>query len=121
MAGAFIRRVGKSINSPGTGAGEFDHPFDVAVAADGRVYVADGFNDRIQLLNAAGGFLLTWGSTGSLSGQFSAAYGVALDPAGNVWVADNSNNRLQEFDPNGVFLARYGKNGGDGTSGSGPG
>jgi hypothetical protein len=121
LTGSFVRKLGKSDATPGTGAGEFDHPYDVAVASNGTIYVADGFNNRIQAFNAAGAFVFTWGSTGSLSGQFSAAYGVAIDAAQNVWVADNSNNRIQQFTPNGTFLARYGRNGGDGSSGSGPG
>ncbi|MFA6093804.1 MAG: hypothetical protein WCU88_09605 [Elusimicrobiota bacterium] len=42
---------------PGSGQGEFRRPFDVAVDADGGIYVADSGNGRIQVFNEDGRFL----------------------------------------------------------------
>jgi hypothetical protein len=42
---------------PSKAAGEFYDPADVAVDRQGRIYVADRGNDRVQILDAQGGYL----------------------------------------------------------------
>jgi hypothetical protein len=49
--GAFVGRVG---NGVGGGAGQFSHPFYVAVDCHGTLYVSDVDNDRIQRLGDPG-------------------------------------------------------------------
>jgi hypothetical protein len=50
--------------STGSGDGEFDNPYGVAVAASGNFYVADSDNHRIQKFDSSGTFLTQWGSSG---------------------------------------------------------
>ena len=45
---------------PGTGPGEFYLPHGIAVAADGRVFVCDRENDRIQIFTPDGEHLGEW-------------------------------------------------------------
>jgi DNA-binding beta-propeller fold protein YncE len=54
--GTFLQSWGE----PGTGPGEFHLPHDIWVAPDGRVFVADRENDRIQIFSASGLFLEEW-------------------------------------------------------------
>ncbi len=42
--------------------GQFNHPYAIAVAADGSIYVADTYNNRIQQFQADGTFIRKWGS-----------------------------------------------------------
>jgi DNA-binding beta-propeller fold protein YncE len=54
---------GKLIQSwgePGVGPGEFHLPHGIAIAADGRVLVADRENDRIQIFTPTGEYLSQW-------------------------------------------------------------
>jgi sugar lactone lactonase YvrE len=54
---------GKLIQSwgePGSGPGQFMLPHGIWVAADGRVFVADRENDRIQIFSPSGEFLAQW-------------------------------------------------------------
>jgi hypothetical protein len=51
--GTFLGKWG----SYGSGDGQFDYPYGVAVAPDGTVYVADSGNHRIQRFSATGAFL----------------------------------------------------------------
>jgi len=81
----------------GTGYGEFNNPYDVAVDNSGNVYVADTYNHRIQKFSNEGNFIGSWGSLGSNDGQFRTPKGVAVDAEGNIYVADTKNNRVQKF------------------------
>jgi DNA-binding beta-propeller fold protein YncE len=53
------------VGSSGSGDGQLDAPYDVAVDAAGNVYVVDTGNDRIQKFDAAGNFVLKWGGVGA--------------------------------------------------------
>lgn len=54
--GTFIQSWGE----PGTKPGQFNLPHDIWVAPDGRVFVADRENDRIQVFSPTGQFLDQW-------------------------------------------------------------
>ena len=93
----------------------------VVVGAKGVLYVADGYNDRIQTFAAHGGFLGKWGGPfamniwGPFRGWFATVTALAVDAAGNVFAADFYNNRVQKFSASGSFRTAFGE------EGSGPG
>jgi len=108
------------IGSFGSGQGEFNFPYGVAVDAAGSIYVTDQRNHRVQKFASDGTFLLEWGSLGSGDGQFggnafNGHSGIAVDASGNVYVADGFNNhRVQKFTSTGGFLTKWGSLGGPG-------
>lgn len=55
-AGELIHSWGE----PGSGAGQFVLPHSTWVHSDGRVFVADRQNDRIQIFDQAGAYLSEW-------------------------------------------------------------
>jgi DNA-binding beta-propeller fold protein YncE len=86
----------------------FHRPTNVALAADGSLYVTDGYgNARVHQFAADGRLLHSWGEPGSGPGQFNLPHGIALDSAGRVYVADRENSRIQVFSPAGDFLAQW--------------
>ena len=103
--------------SPGSGEGQFNDQagsytgIDLAVDAQGNVYVADFGNFRIQKFDVNGKFLKQWGSKGKEPGQFSGAWAIAVDSKGNVYVGDEGNRRVQKFDSDGNFLTQWGNYG----------
>ena len=104
-----------AFGSEGTGDGEFDSPTGIAVDSGGNIYVADTFNDRVQVFKPGGLFWFTFGSVGSGDGKFNDPYGIAVGSGGNIYVTDTVNDRVQVFDPSGVFLSAFGSSGtGDG-------
>jgi DNA-binding beta-propeller fold protein YncE len=82
----------------------FNMPTDVAVSAEGDVYVLDGVNNRIAVYDAEGRFRFQFGSSGSELGQLSFPLGIATAQDGNIYVADSGNHRFQVFEPNGTPL-----------------
>ena len=92
----------------GLDGAHFNKPTDVAFAADGSIYVSDGYgNNRIAKFSADGKFLLDWGRKGQGPGEFDLPHNVAVDAQGLVYVADRSNSRIQVFDANGKFLRMW--------------
>lgn len=100
----------------GDGPGEFKRPLGIETGSDGRVYIADSGNGRIQILTAKG----------EPVGAFPLPTGpedVAADPTGvaldedrdRLYVADNDNHRIVLFD-----MAERGFDGVWGGPGRGP-
>lgn len=84
----------------------FNHPTDVAFAADGETYVSDGYgNARIHRFSADGRHLDSWGEPGRGPGQFSTPHAIWVDAKDRVLVADRESDRVQVFDRTGHLLA----------------
>lgn len=104
----------------GVGDGEFDMPGGIAIGADGRVYVADQCNRRIQVFDRAGRFLLKWGRQGFDHGEFggnphpkaffAGPTFLACDREGNLFTSEATLGRVQKFNPQGRFLLAWGDN-----------
>ncbi len=89
--------------SPGTPA-----PTNLALDAEGNLYVTDYTFDRVLKFSPDGVLLAQWGGYGAGPGQFSRPFGVTVDEHSAVYVVDQLNNRVQKFTPEGQFLAAWG-------------
>jgi DNA-binding beta-propeller fold protein YncE len=110
---------GGGFGGTGVGDGQFDAPSGIAADRQGRYFIADTNNDRVQAFNAASGLFLTkWGHEGAGAGQFTSSRDVAVSPKGGVFVSDNTaaGGRVQQFSAQGAIsgkaLRSFGK--GDG-------
>jgi len=91
--------------SGGSADGQFSFAHHLAVASDGRVYVGDLLNDRVQEFDGSGGFQRKWAVGG--------ADGVALAPNGTLYVVGS--NAIYKYTATGGLLASWG------SAGAGPG
>lgn len=94
-----------------TEPGQFSRPTNVAVDADGNLYVSDTFNNRVEIFDADGNFMSTFGKAGDGPGYFARPKGIAIDKDGHVWVADSVQDRVQVFTPQGQLLLWLGGHG----------
>jgi hypothetical protein len=76
--GTFIMSWG----STGSGAGEFNVPHTIALDSQGRVFVGDRANNRIQIFDQDGNFLDVWY-------QFGRPSGIAITADDRIYVADS--------------------------------
>jgi len=103
-SGQLLLRLGTE-NEAGEDETHLFMPTDMAIAADGHVYVADGYgNARVVHFDAEGRFVSTWGSIGSGPNQFSLPHAVAFDSQERLYVADRNNARVQIFNRQGDLL-----------------
>jgi hypothetical protein len=83
------------IGSQGSGDGQFNSPWDVAVAPDGTEFtVTDSGNHRVQTFNSNGTFLRAVGSFGSGLNNFNTPRGISITPDETIQVADRGNHRI---------------------------
>lgn len=103
-------------------------PWNVTVAPDGSVLIADFGNDRVRKISPAGiiSTLVGNGARG-FSGdggapsqaELSEPAALALDPAGNLYIADSGNNRVRTVSVADGFLHTLVGNSGDSFAGDG--
>ncbi len=98
------RRHVRNIGSRGTKDGQFNLPRDVSLGPDGLLYVTDGGNFRVQVLDQDGNFVRAWGSPGRHLGQFTRPKGISVSHDGNPYVVDAAFGNFQLFTPKGELL-----------------
>ena len=108
-----------SWGEPGSGPGQFHLPHGIATDEQGRVYVADRENSRVQLFTTEGDFLAEWTDVARPCQVFVAGglvYVAELGFRAGMWPGTTApagapGGRLSVFDASGKLLARWG--GGD--------
>lgn len=81
----------------GDEAGRLKYPYDVSIDAEGRYWVTEFGNHRVQVFDRAGRSLGCWGKAGRGPGEVAYPWGCALLPDGRALVIDSGNDRLYEI------------------------
>jgi len=94
-----------------TTPGDLAKPSGLAVDQEGNLYVCDTLNDRIEVFDADGKFISTYGKNGDGPGYFARPKGIAIDGDGHIWVADGMQDRVQVFNKEWQLLITFGGHG----------
>ena len=101
--GEFLGTFGES----GSDIGQFYCPFDIKISPDGKVYVADRGNSRVQVFHPDWTYSHVIDGNVSGDGRFSCPEGLAFDLSGNVHVSAYGSSSVTVFTPSGQFVCRY--------------
>jgi hypothetical protein len=109
-----------SIGSLGGGDGELLSPYRGTVDSSDNIYIADTLNNRIEVFDPLGFYLMQFGTAGSGDGQFNQPIDVAINSGGDIYVSDFANDRIQKFNSSGVYQSQFGTSGAGNGQFSGP-
>jgi DNA-binding beta-propeller fold protein YncE len=98
--GAFLGQWG----APGRAPGQFNTPHSIAVDANGRVYVADRGNLRIQVFQPDGAFVAQWPNLGYVSG-------IWITQEQQLLAVEGYPGTLRRYDLDGHLLGEWSGNG----------
>ena len=90
--GKFLMQWG----SHGTGPGQFEMPHSLAMDSQGRLFVADRGNNRVQIFDQNGKFIAAWS-------QFSRPSGVYVDANDVLYVTDSESTDKKGYGYNPAF------------------
>jgi NHL repeat len=97
-------RLVKSWGAPGHGEGQFHLPHSIAFDPEGKLYVADRANKRIQIFSPDGDYLGMWTGMGGPND-------ITRGKDGNYYIAEQENDgkpaQVCVRDPNGTVLVRF--------------
>jgi DNA-binding beta-propeller fold protein YncE len=85
---------------------DWDHVPGIAVDAHDNVYVFTRAEPPVQVYDAAGKFLRSWGDK-----AFKTAHHIRIDSQGHVWVADVGHHIIEKYTPEGKLLLTLGTKG----------
>ena len=98
----------RTFGSVGTGRGELQRPSGLHIE-DGRVYVTDSINNRIQVFSVDGEFLDTLGTEAELHWPYDLAVARGGRHAGRFVVPEYGSGTVAVLSRRGELVARYGR------------
>ena len=101
--GEFLGTFGQN----GSDVRQFNGPYGINISPEGKVYVADSDNHRIQVFHSD--WILSHIIDGKVSGDgyFSRPMGLAFDMSGDVHVTGINSHSVTVFTPSGQFVRTY--------------
>jgi DNA-binding beta-propeller fold protein YncE len=91
----------------GIGPGSFLSPTGIAVDSVGNVLVSDADANNVQVFDARGSHLRTFGRSGTGIGELNNPMSVEVAPDGMILVADRDNDRIATFTAKGEWYTSF--------------
>ncbi|WP_342648022.1 6-bladed beta-propeller [Mucilaginibacter sp. CSA2-8R] len=108
LKGQIISVYGYPKQIPNYTAAEEYKPTETAVAANGDLYITDGYGHQFVIqYDHAGNYIRHWGGKGTSDEQFDCAHGIAIDQRYSeptLLITSRNHNALKRFTMNGQYL-----------------
>jgi len=108
---------------------QLNTPENVALDANGNIYIADMSNNRVRKITASTGIISTVAGNGTAgfsgdgglatAAEINNTWSIAVDKKGNLFLADANNNRIRRVDATTGIITTIAGNGVAGYSGDG--
>ena len=99
-----------SFGKDGSGNGEFARPLGIDISADGKVFIADTGNHRIQAFDLTGKFLYQFRVETKPGEKPADPVDVLVSDFNSyLYVSDNDNHKIRVFSQDGRFEFEWGK------------
>jgi DNA-binding beta-propeller fold protein YncE len=95
-----LGRIGGTGNAPGN----FSDPSALDISDDGRIFICDTGNQRLQIFDLLGRFRINVGGFGWAVEKFDQPMDIWARSTINIYVADYNNQRVQRFDKDMNFI-----------------
>lgn len=105
--GKFIKKIG----SRGIDPGLFNFPTQICLDNNGKIYVSDTLNYRVQVFSNQWIPQIIFGQQGDRPGNFAHPCGIATDSFDNIYVLDRQFENIQIFNSQGQILMAFGQEG----------
>ena len=88
-------------------------PLDIEVDANGTLYIAEEYGNRVSRFDADGNYLGSWTSPIEAGDGlvFNRPNGLDVAPDGSLYIVDTWNYRIQHLSPEGEYLTHWGQAG----------
>ncbi|MFA6098698.1 MAG: C1 family peptidase [Patescibacteria group bacterium] len=95
------------VSPNGADNGQVNAPSDIFFnSTDGYIYVADTYNNRIQVITTSGAFIRSWTQATSATDLLNHPQGITVYN-NEVYVSDSDNNRIVVFNNSGVYQRQW--------------
>ena len=71
--------------------------YGIAFDSEGKLFVVDTFNHRVQKYETDGTLITQFGISGTGDGEFNSPHDLAIDSQDKIFVSDTFNHRIQVF------------------------
>jgi hypothetical protein len=106
---AELGRFGETGSAPG----KFQNPSAIDITDNGHLFICDRGNQRIQVFDLSGNFLMNFGGFGWQKEKFDEPADIWARSMINIYVADYNNQRVQRFDKDFNFISSKESNPGE--------
>ena len=100
-----------SFGSRGSDEGQFESPWGICISPDGRIFVADYRNDRIQVFHEDNTFshIINDKTSGNVGIPMKCPACLTFDILGLIHVTSAGSNIVTVFSPEGRYIRQYGQ------------